>query len=100
MLQVLREARQAFLDLGADRVVGIDRHLRQQAIEAVQNGIGQPLVQPGPSHDGVGPFMHHLAHEVFVRFERAACPANAGIEQRAVAAIRNGTGQHPAEQGR
>ena len=63
-------------------MAGVALHFGEQLHEAVEDGVGELLVKPGPAQDRACPFMHHSADHVGLRLQRAQRPADAGVENR------------------
>ena len=71
----------------------------QQFVQAIDNGIGEPVVQARPAHDGVGAFFDHLADQMFVGFQCLGCPFDDAVEHRNMPPLLYHGGQQLAKQG-
>ena len=100
MLQVAGEGFQPLFQLVAQRMVGIDQHFGQQLVKPVEDGIGQPLVQPGEAQQRIRPVVDHVADHRLVVFQHQPGPADRAVDQRQVLAVRHGDFHHPPEQRR
>ncbi len=67
--QIVGKAGEALFALFAQGMVGIGGHIMKQFGQAVDDSIGQPVVEAGPAHDGIGAFLDHRADQMFVRIE-------------------------------
>ena len=84
VLKVVGQQLQRFLQLGADGMIGIFRHLGDQLVEPVDDLVGQSLVEPGPTHYRSRALVHHVADQMLVGGQRAVRPADGAIDQRHV----------------
>ena len=89
---------ESFLDLAAQRVVGLDDHFGQQLVEAVEHRVGQRLVQPGPAQHGIGAAMDQVADQFLVVLQRQPGPAHQRFDHRHVPPVGDRGGQHLADQ--
>ena len=100
MLEIVREPRQPRFNALAQRMIGLHDRFGQQTIDPVQHRIDDAIVQPGQLQDAIGPPGGQFTDQRLVLFERFPRPAQATFEQRHVPSVRDGGGQHLAQQRR
>jgi len=65
-------------------VVGIGSHVGEQFVEAVEDLVGDAIVETGPAHHGIGTVADDVSNHHLIAIQCAIGPSNGGIDQRAM----------------
>jgi hypothetical protein len=96
----VRELLQPFHDLEPQRVIGMDHGFGQQLVDAIEDRVGQALVQLDQAHQRIGAIVDQGAQQGLVGFQRLRGLGQQRLDQRQVAPIGNHRVEHLAQQRR